>query len=437
MSEQLFLKWLHKAFSEKGYTPVPLEGLSHEDILLAEKLQKECKRVDETLKRYSKTYLQALNGTEMFYEMAIRALSALINIGHLCGKLSDIDLLCDYIVDIFSQELEFENCSVMLTEPDGKYLRLVAGKGKGDKYSRQKCRRPGCKIKIGEGVAGTAVKSGEHIFIPDVNTDKRFKQINMKVDVASLLSVPIKSNKEIIGAINFSHPLLETFDENKINLMILLSNFVGQMITLLKLHNITASWNETLKKEIQEKTAELKKKNQKLHRIAVADSLTGIYNRRFFFMHLEEEFSRSVRYREQFALLVMDLDNLKPINDTYGHIVGDRVIKGIARFLKKNGRKGDVIGRIGGDEFGYILLNADEKAAYNFALRLQEALAKVELKGIKINPTFSIGIAVSPNPGFKKHQDIYKAADNALYSSKKKKNCVSVFGKSSSNTRQR
>jgi diguanylate cyclase (GGDEF)-like protein len=419
MGNDSLLTWLNKIFAEDGCVPSSYEGLRPEEKILAENITGIFGKARAYEDR-SKIYLQALNRTEEFYEVSIRALSALIKVGKLGEEVRDVYTLCKNTLDVFSQELEFENCSLMLKDADGKHLSLMAGRGRGDRYLT-KAWEKGRKIKIGEGIAGRVAKTGEHIFVADVTRDSRFKNLKMKVKITSLLSVPLKSEDEIIGVINFSHPLLEAFDENRINLMLLLSNFVGQMITLTKLHNRIAGWNETLKKEVQGKTRELVKKNRELQKIAVSDPLTGIYNRRFFSTRLEEEFSRATRYEEHFSLLILDIDNLKPINDTYGHLAGDRVIKELARVLKTLGRKGDVMARIGGDEFGYILIEAHKRDAYKFAKRINESLAMVKISGLKIKPTVSIGVAQSTMKGLKSHQDIYKAADDALYSEKKKK----------------
>ena len=419
MNNDSLLTWLNKVFTEESYNPSSYEGLRPEEKILAENITGIFEKA-RTCENRSKIYLQALDRTEEFYEVSIRALSALIKVGKLGEEVRDIYTLCKNTLEVFSQELEFENCSLMLKDADGENLSLIAGKGRGDRYLT-KAWEKGRKIKIGEGIAGQVAKTGEHIFVADVTRDSRFKNLKMKVSITSLLSVPLKSEDEIIGVINFSHPLFEAFDENRINLMLLLSNFVGQMITLTKLHNKIASWNETLKKEVQLKTRELVKKNRELQKIAVSDPLTGIYNRRFFSTRLEEEFSRALRYHEHFSLLILDIDNLKPINDTYGHLAGDRVIKELARVLKTLGRKGDVMARIGGDEFGYVLIEAHKRDAYKFATRIKESLAKVKVSGLKIKPTVSIGIAQSTIKGLKSHQDIYKAADDALYLEKKKK----------------
>ncbi|MBI5097852.1 MAG: sensor domain-containing diguanylate cyclase [Nitrospirae bacterium] len=428
MGNDSLLTWLNNVFAKEGHSPSSYEGLRPEEKILAEKITELCKKAGNYENR-SKVYLQALNRTEGFYEVSIRALSALIKVGRLGEEVKDVYTLCKNTLEVFSHELEFENCSLMLKDTDGEYLILMAGRGRGDRYLTRAWEK-GRRIKIGEGIAGQVAKTGEHIFISDVTKDSRFKNFKMKVNITSLLSVPLKSEDEIIGVINFSHPFLEAFDENRINLMLLLSNFVGQMITLTKLHNKIANWNETLKKEVQGKTQELIKKNRELQRIAVSDPLTGLYNRRFFSTRLEEEFSRAIRYHEHFSLLILDIDNLKPINDTYGHLGGDRVIMELARVLKKLGRKGDVMARIGGDEFGYVLIEAHKRDAYQFASRIKKHLAMVKVSGLKIKPTVSIGIAHSTIKGLKRYQDIYKAADDALYVEKKNKKTTSLLGSS-------
>jgi len=418
MSNPYFLKLLNDIL-DLHPAPGPFDSLSAEEETLAKRIYGEFEKA-QIYKNYTGIYLRALDGTERFYEISIRALSALIKVGKIEEEVKDVYTLCKKTLDIFAQELEFENCSIMLKDSDNEHLILMAGRGRGDKYVTKSWKK-GRRIKIGEGVAGRVAETGEYIFISDVTKDPRFKQISMNVEITSLLSIPLKNDKEIFGVINFSHPLLEAFDENKINLMVLLSSFVGQMIMLAMLHNKIADWNDILRIEVEEKTSELTKKNRELERLAVQDPLTGLYNRRFFFTRLEEELSRAIRYDEHFSLLLMDLDNLKPVNDTYGHLAGDKVIKAFAKSLKAIGRKGDVIARIGGDEFGYILLETDEKGAHEFADRIHENFGKANHGSLKPKPTVSIGVAHSTMKKFKKHQDIYKAADDDLYREKKKK----------------
>jgi signal transduction histidine kinase len=269
MNDRKLMDWLGSAFTGEGGSlkklPPP-DGLDGEAAELALRIYSECKKLD-TYDNYSRIYMQALNSMEKYYEMSIRALSAMIKIGGAGAGVSDIDALCRHTLEIFSRELEFENCSIMLLDEAGEGLELVAGRGKGDRYAGGGDRKKGIKMKLGSGIAGQVALTGAYICISDVSADPRFSNYNSGVDVSSLLCVPIKSDEKIIGVLNFSHPLVEAFDKNTINLMLLLSNFVGQMITLATLHNEIAAWNEKLRAEVDRKTLELSEKNRELNRL--------------------------------------------------------------------------------------------------------------------------------------------------------------------------
>lgn len=434
MSGRAFLNWLRQFLSEEGYPPVPFDGLSPAEVAAAQIVEKECRKTD-AVRQYSKVFLKTIDSSERFSEIAVRALSALTKVGYLGDTIRDIDVFCMHIAEIFIGELGLENCSVLLRHPSDGRLRLVADCAREDRYQSPRKEKKKFPVTIDEEIAMLVAGSGEHIFIPDVSCDSRCSgRVNGNTGISSLLSVPIKSGADVIGVINCSHPMPEAIDQNKINLILLLSNFTGQIITLITLHNKMAAWNESLKNEVLKKTAELRSKNARLHKLAVTDSLTGLYNRRFFYTRLEEEFSRALRYDEQFSLILIDLDKLKAINDTYGHVVGDKVIRRIAKCLKSSVRKGDVVGRLGGDEFGYIMLNANEELAFNFSKRLQKSLASVAFKEMADKPTMSMGIAGISGKKFKRYQDAYVAADRALYMAKKKRNCVTVSGKKAKKT---
>lgn len=427
MNDKSFLRLLRRSLNESPARLLHLEGLSGEELSIAKRINDEIDKAGK-YEVIASGSIRIMERAEHFDEKIIGVLSAMIKVSVLSTTEKELDSLCRSIVRIFSKELDFDNCSIMLKDEKEKYMVLIAGSGKGDKYKREKTWKTGTIIEITDGIAGKAFSTGKPVFIPDVARDVSFKIMDTDVRIASILSVPIKAGQEVIGVINFSHPIHhEVFDRNLENLMMLLSSFVGQVITLAKLYNSMSHWNEALKEEVDKKTAELTRKNRQLRKIALIDPLTGIYSRRFFFKRLEEEFLRMTRYGVQFSLLFIDIDNLKPINDTYGHIVGDRVIKALSQNLRQIGRKGDVACRLGGDEFGYMLLESDIEGACNFALRLKEKFAKHNFKGLKYAPTVSIGIANTHNVKFRDHKDIYNAADKALYDAKAIKNSVCVF----------
>jgi signal transduction histidine kinase len=261
MSERKLMDWLGSVFTGEGLRLHPPEGLDGEDAALALRIYSECGKIDT----YAKLYMQTLNSMEKYCEMSIRALSAMIKIGACTG--SDIDALCRHTLEVFSRDLEIENCSIMMLDDQGRNLMLVAGRGKGDRYAGGGRQIQGVTIKIGDGIAGKVAETGVYISVSDVSADPSFASYNAGVDISSLLCVPIKSDEKIIGVLNFSHPLVEAFDNNTINIMILLSNFVGQMITIATLHNEISVWNEKLRLEVDRKTLQLSEKNLELNNL--------------------------------------------------------------------------------------------------------------------------------------------------------------------------
>ena len=303
--ERRLMDWLGSVFTAEGFKKLrPPEGLDGGEAALALRIQSECEKLAPR-SDYSRIYMQALNSMEKYYEMSIGTLSSMIKIGGAGAGMSDIDALCRHTLEIFSRELDFENCSIMLADEEGKHLTLVAGRGKGDRYVGGGRHRKGVKINIGDGIAGKVFETGAYISISDVSADPRFAGYNATVDVASLLCVPIKSDEKIIGVLNFSHPLVEAFDKNTVNLMLLLSNFVGQMITMATLHNEIAAWNEKLQAEVDRKTIELSEKNFQLGRLN---------------MELEERVRAGVEKLRQQEHMLIQQSKMAAVGDMLGII---------------------------------------------------------------------------------------------------------------------
>ncbi len=138
---------------------------------------------------------------------------------------------------------------------------------------------------------------------------------------------------------------------------------------------------------------ELAESRARLEELAVRDYLTGIYNRRHIFSEVHRCISSAVRYNEVFSILMLDLDDFKSINDTFGHQMGDRVLQKVASYLEEEVRETDIVGRYGGEEFLIILPNTKKKEAYECAERLRRGVADLEVDSLKKSPTVSIGVA--------------------------------------------
>lgn len=150
--------------------------------------------------------------------------------------------------------------------------------------------------------------------------------------------------------------------------------------------------------------------------LARFDPLTEIANRGYF----EEQFSvilkGAIRYKEQFCFAVFDVDDLKKINDNNGHLVGDEAIKRVAKLLKENKRKSDLVARIGGDEFVAVYLHSEIKALSKKLELLAEKLKNhpIETKNGQVTCSFTYGIAVFPQEG-ENFEQLFKTADNRMY----------------------
>ena len=148
------------------------------------------------------------------------------------------------------------------------------------------------------------------------------------------------------------------------------------------------------------------------------DPLTQVFNRGAFFTRLEEEIARSRRYKSPLSLCLLDLDDFKRINDTYGHPVGDEVLKELARFITENTRRFDVIGRVGGEEFGIIFPEIELKHAIAACEKLRGLLEEhtFTIQGIEIKVTASFGITSLKETDT--ITSLYERADKALYLAK-------------------
>ncbi len=160
--------------------------------------------------------------------------------------------------------------------------------------------------------------------------------------------------------------------------------------------------------------------HQQMEQLAALDSLTGIYNRRFGFSRLQEEFGRAIRTGTAISLIMLDIDHFKQVNDTYGHSIGDKIIVMITKAVKGAMREGDLLIRCGGEEFLCVLPGASQHDAAITAQRIRIMVADSILKESDqaISVTVSLGTATFPNKDIADIQQFITMADEAMYSAK-------------------
>jgi two-component system cell cycle response regulator len=159
--------------------------------------------------------------------------------------------------------------------------------------------------------------------------------------------------------------------------------------------------------------------HEEIYRLTTIDGLTQLFNKRYFIETLEREIGRAQRYRRSLSLLMFDIDYFKKINDTYGHLAGDHVLKQLSSAIKGRIRREDILSRYGGEEFAIILPEIDASNAFAFAEKVRKLVetASFRFEGTDIPVTVSIGVT-SITPDIKEPHDLIRVADMHLYEAK-------------------
>ncbi|HHJ15190.1 MAG TPA: diguanylate cyclase [Gammaproteobacteria bacterium] len=284
------------------------------------------------------------------------------------------------------------------------------------------------RFRVGEGLIGLAAKTGETQHCRDCTVDPRFKHMQAKKDagLGSIISVPICFHGTTLGVLNISHREPNIFNEWDERFLYVFCNMLGQLIKSNRLLR-------KMEHEIEQRTLELQVALERAESLSILDGLTGVHNRRYFISNFSTLIEQCARYRQKLALLMIDVDDFKQINDTYGHLEGDRILKAIANILKHCARGADIIARFGGEEFVIALQDTDCEGANQVAGRILEQIRLLscgqgeQRSGI----TASLGLSCYNKSGdmpVKTPEQWIQEADDALYRAKRSgKNRISVY----------
>ncbi len=213
-----------------------------------------------------------------------------------------------------------------------------------------------------------------------------------------LVIFPIKSKSQVVGTISVISAKNHYLNSGDIKMMTSITNIIGQAIENSKLY-------------------------RRIKKLSDTDGVTGLFNHRYIIRRLESEFKRAVRYHHPFALMMIDVDKLKNVNDKYGHLFGDQALRRISLALISACRSTDIVGRYGGDEFIVIMPEAGSYHGVMLAERILKQVSQLELKsdnkfikGYKLN--VSIGLTSYSGEENKNLIDLLNEADTNLYAAK-------------------
>ncbi|MFW5782306.1 MAG: diguanylate cyclase [Candidatus Muiribacteriaceae bacterium] len=322
-------------------------------------------------------------------------LKILYEISQTISAVLDYKELLTEVMEIAIKVLEAEKGSIMLFDDETEMLRIEAAYGLPYEITQDTLINPN------KGIVGWVIRTGKPLLIYDTMKEAGFEKLKgRKAESGTLLSAPLKVKDKLLGVVNVSKSIPNTYNDSD-----------RELFSAIALQAAIA-----IDKAL-------------LYRRAITDGLTKLYQHRYFQQRFEEELQRSQRYSKPISLLMMDIDHFKNFNDTYGHQVGDRVLKIVARIIEKSIRDVDIAARYGGEEFAVILPEMTSEGAEVPAERIRSNIENYDFYvDDKVVPiTVSLGVSTFPDNASEKDQ-LIECADNALYYSKETgRNKVSVF----------
>jgi diguanylate cyclase (GGDEF)-like protein len=312
-----------------------------------------------------------------------------------------LDTLLDRIADTLADLVPYDTLSIF--EADEAETELVPVLAR-DRWADQILRN---KIEFGTGLAGWAAKHREPVLTNAAHLDPRMMVVpgTPPDELEALITVPLIARDSVKGVLS-----IYRLGEH--------ANFDAEEFELAKRFGDAAAL-----------ALDNAKTRARLELQAQTDSLTGLYNHRYFHEHVRSELTRASRNRDSVALLMLDIDDFKKVNDIYGHGVGDQVLRELAEQLKAAVRGSDLVCRLGGEEFGVVMGSCNTDDAVALAKRLAERLRELEF-GPAGRITVSVGVAEGPfnasNP-----RELIACAEAAMMTAKARgKDLIVLFDES-------
>lgn len=311
-------------------------------------------------------------------EEAVRALEQrnknlkMLNmVGQALTEILDLPQVIEKLLETAKNIIETEDGSVWLWDSEEEGALICEAVSQHSEYRSI----VNARLRPGEGIAGWVAQQEESAIVNEVQNDERFATHVDELgggQTRTLIAVPLRARDQVIGVLEVVNKVNGKFEINDLTLLETLAASAAIAINNAQLF-------------------------AKVQRMATTDELTSLRNRRSFFAMAEHEFERAERYDHPISAIMLDIDHFKKVNDTYGHAVGDDVLRVVAQRTQQQVREFDIAGRYGGEEFAIILPQTELCAATQVAKRLRQSVAEhpIKIKDGYVKVTVSLGVAQS------------------------------------------
>jgi diguanylate cyclase (GGDEF)-like protein len=339
----------------------------------------------QDLKMFAAQAAIGIRNARMFTSKERKAaqLEAINLIARQTTAVLDLSELLDKVCNLVLQAFPVDHAAILLLDESKLVFRAHRG--------TLTPRFPeGASLSSDEGLCGKSLAMGRPVLENDVSS--AFEYIEGFAETRSEVCVPLISFGQSVGVLTLESKKPGAFDENDLASMEAVADICANAIQ-------NARYLE------------------KVRHMAYVDGLTGLFNRRYFENRIEEEIERAKRYQGSMAIIMVDIDHFKRLNDEYGHLLGDDVLRQVSTIFGINLRKADVACRFGGEEFALIVPQTTGDDAFAVADKLRRMIAATTFPGVARPVTVTAGVASFPQNGSTR-DELVRAADAALYAGK-------------------
>jgi diguanylate cyclase (GGDEF)-like protein len=312
-----------------------------------------------------------------------RQLQAINTIAQQSTASMDLEDLLPRVCSVIQQAFSVSHVSLFMREEGEVVLRAHAG-------SLTPCMPDGGRLPVDREPWSRVLSSGGTFVEKDLSSAPEC--LRLFAEASSRMSIPLVSFGQMLGVLTLYSSQRNAFRESELQPLEAVADICASAIQ--NAHYV-----------------------ERIRQLSYLDGLTGIFNRRFFEMRIVEEMERARRGETGMGVVMVDIDQFKKLNDEFGHLLGDEVLRQVSSLFHQNLRKIDVVCRYGGEEFAILLTQTSATHALSVAEKLRKMVEEWQFPGVPRTVTISAGVAAFPDHGASR-DELIRAADNALYAAK-------------------